>query len=136
MIALPYVGAAAAKRELDRPVPDGSKAARGGAGSLVHDPLRDTGLRVTYRTVSVMRAIAEHPGASNKQIGTAAGIGDQGQISKLLARLERLGLIAKGKSTKGGPNAWSLTEAGERVARTIRAHTGTSAHTGGKGVAS
>ncbi len=44
-----------------------------------------------------------------------AGIVDQGQISKLLGRLQARGLIAKmgGGSTRGAPNSWTLTERGE-----------------------
>jgi hypothetical protein len=41
----------------------------------------------------VLIAIGSHAGASNRQVGEAAGIADQGQISKLLARLDGLGLI-------------------------------------------
>jgi hypothetical protein len=54
---------------------------------------------------------------SNRQIADAAGIRDQGQISKLLARLEQLGLARNtaGGRVKGEPNAWALTERGEAV---------------------
>ena len=50
-------------------------------------------MRLTYRTVRVLLAIAQHPGASNRQIGEDAGVHDQGQISKLLTRLHKLGLV-------------------------------------------
>jgi DNA-binding PadR family transcriptional regulator len=51
-------------------------------------------------------------------IGDAAGIGDQGQISKLLSRLEKLGLIENTHAyrPKGAANAWTLTERGEALA--------------------
>jgi hypothetical protein len=44
----------------------------------------------------------------------AAGIADQGQISKLLARLHSLGLLENtgGDHAKGEPNAWHLTARG------------------------
>jgi hypothetical protein len=50
-------------------------------------------------------------------VGELAGVPDQGQISKLLARLERLGLAANTGDghSKGESNAWSLTTLGERV---------------------
>jgi hypothetical protein len=49
---------------------------------------------------------------------------DQGQISKLLARLEGLGLIANvgDGHVKGAANAWCLTERGEQVEHSLRGH--------------
>jgi DNA-binding MarR family transcriptional regulator len=78
-------------------------------------------MRVTYRTMRVLMAIAEvdgrgsHP--SNRQVADGAGITDQGQMSKLLTRLHRLGLIesAGEGSARGGPNAWALTERGREL---------------------
>ncbi|HEY7962093.1 MAG TPA: hypothetical protein VID29_09245 [Solirubrobacteraceae bacterium] len=50
---------------------------------------------------------------------------DQGQISKLLLRLQNLGLIENTGDgpSKGEPNAWRLTAKGEEVERTIREQT-------------
>ena len=53
------------------------------------------GVRLTYRTARVLSAIADYPGASNREVADRAGIVDQGQISKLLGRLEARELIAK-----------------------------------------
>jgi AcrR family transcriptional regulator/DNA-binding MarR family transcriptional regulator len=119
MIVLPYQGAAAANRELTRPAPKGRAKPRRPAG----DPLKDLDMRLTYRTVRVLIAIATDPGASNRQIGDAAGIADQGQISKLLQRLTSLGLIENTGAgySKGEANAWQLTATGLEVERTIRA---------------
>lgn len=118
MIVLPYLGPAAAERELKRPAPRPRRAAPPRA-----DPLRKLDMRLTYRTVRVLLAIASHSGASNRQVGSAAGVADPGQISKLLARLHALGLIANtgGDHTKGEPNAWSLTPRGRDIARTLQA---------------
>src|SRR4029077_6274684 len=88
MIVMPYLGQSAARRELERPPP----AARDPRPSR-HNPLQDLDMRLTYKTVRVLLAIAQHPGASNRQIGEDAGVQDQGQISKLLGRLHKLGLI-------------------------------------------
>ncbi len=83
--------------------------------SATGDPLRELDMRLTYRTVRVLLAIDAIGGRgsppSNRQVATAAGISDQGQISKLLARLQPLGLIGNtgGDHAKGEPNAWSLT---------------------------
>jgi DNA-binding MarR family transcriptional regulator len=82
-------------------------------------------MRITYRTVRVLIAIGSEPGASNREIATAAGIADQGQVSKLLTRLDSLGLIRnEGMGhVKGAPNAWALTPKGEEVERAIRVQT-------------
>ena len=81
-------------------------------------------MRLTYRTARILEGIAEHPGSSNREAAQRAGIADAGQVSKLLARLERLGLLANRGSgrVKGEPNAWSLTAKGETIARSIRMH--------------
>lgn len=115
MIALPYMGATAARRELDRPLPrDERRQAQppDGAGSLNGLPMR-----VTHRTIFVLSAIAAQPGASNRKVGESAGMTDQGQISKLLQRLERLGLIVNGGVARGRglPNVWTLTPAGAQI---------------------
>jgi AcrR family transcriptional regulator len=120
MIVLPYLGVAAALSECERPAPQvpllssavGVRAYRGGT-----DPLRNVPMRLTYRTARVLAAALEHPGSSNRFIGEQAGVYDQGQISRLLARLERIGLLANtGEGhVKGESNAWSLTVLGERV---------------------
>jgi AcrR family transcriptional regulator len=118
MIVLPYLGAAAARGELDRPLPKRSE--RPTPAPARADPLAELGMRVTYRTMRVLYAVGEQPGASNRAVGHAAGIEDQGQISKLLARLARLGLIENtGDGAKGAPNAWSLTERGEGLSQAV-----------------
>jgi AcrR family transcriptional regulator len=121
MIVLPYLGAAATERELRRPTPRTRRPAAPRA-----DPLRELDMRLTYRTVRVLLAIASQPSSSNRQVATAAGIADQGQISKLLARLYTLGLIqnAGGDHAKGEANAWSLTPRGNDVTHTIQIQTG------------
>jgi AcrR family transcriptional regulator/DNA-binding MarR family transcriptional regulator len=119
IIVLPYLGLAVALSECKRPAPEtrplSSSRARGHSKSP--DPLRDIPMRLTYRTARVLEAAAEHPGTSNRFIGEQADIYDQGQISKLLARLEGLGLLANTGAghTRGERNAWSLTTLGERV---------------------
>jgi AcrR family transcriptional regulator len=126
MIVLPYLGPTAAQRELERPIV--SRVASTGDASLLTDPFKDAGMRLTYRTVRVLMAVAEQPNTSNRTLGDNAGIKDQGQISKLLNRLQRLDLITNtGQGPgQGGPNAWLLTTAGHELAKSIRMHTGTS----------
>jgi AcrR family transcriptional regulator/DNA-binding MarR family transcriptional regulator len=119
MIVLPYLGQAAAARELERSKPKAVRAPRATRAPKVPatDPLQGLEMRLTARTLLVLTAISERPGTSNRQIADVAGIHDQGQISKLLGRLERLGLIANhgAGQAKGEPNAWGLTPKGEKV---------------------
>ena len=145
MIVLPYQGQAAAERELRAPKQRPRNNAR-----PRQDALRGLDMRLTYRTMRVLLAIGElerPPGErpttrakraralgsaaagpagrrapSNRQVAAAAGIADQGQISKLLARLQTLGLIENtgGDHAKGEPNAWHLTPKGQGVTETLR----------------
>ncbi len=85
------------------------------------DPARPAPFRLTVRTHLVLTAIAElseresNP-PSNREISRAAGVRDQGQISKLLARLEGCGLVENtGGATAGVPNEWHLMPRGEEV---------------------
>jgi AcrR family transcriptional regulator len=130
MIALPYLGPAAARGERARPAPAPSVAetAQGDSepAEADGDPLRGIHMRLTYRTARVLEAVAELGGRgsdpSNRMVGDHAGISDQGQISKLLARLKRLGLLensGEGAHSKGEPYAWHLTPTGRSVVRAI-----------------
>ena len=121
MIVLPYLGSVAAEQEIARPAPRRAGSRR--SSGTREDPLKGLDMRLTYRTVRVLMAISGTPGVSNRQVGDAAGIADQGQTSKLLQRLEHLGLIenaGRGGPGKGEPNAWRLTARGEQLERTIQ----------------
>ncbi len=135
LVVLPYLGAGLAMLERDRPAPNDPTPAplplpapggnRGGK-HLTLDPQqpRVPGLRMTYRTALVLEAIAQAPGISNLDVAHQAGISDQGQVSKLLARLHRHGLVqntAAGQG-QGAPNQWRLTPAGQELERGIREH--------------
>lgn len=123
MIVLPYLGPATAAREAARAAP---KPRRRAAHSR-SNPLEGLDMRLTYRTMRVLMAIASGPAASNRQVADAAGVQDQGQISKLLARLEQLALIENENDrlgpTRGEPNAWRLTQRGSEVELAIRQQT-------------
>jgi AcrR family transcriptional regulator len=130
MIVLPYLGPAAARREQARPA-SGLVAVMGVESTPVEprgerDPLAGTRMRLTYRTARVLGCIAGEPGASNRVIAEHAGVADAGQISKLLRRLERLGLVANtgGGHLSGEPNAWQLTEHGRQFAGQLSIHAG------------
>jgi DNA-binding MarR family transcriptional regulator len=117
-IARPYRGARAARRELHR----AHRAPRRPREPKARPfPTPSTNMRMTYRTMRVLSAVASQPGLSNIQAGRHAGISDQGQISKLLKRLARLGLVKNTGDGQplGGSNAWHLTPDGERLSRSV-----------------
>jgi AcrR family transcriptional regulator len=145
-IVLPYRGNAAAARELSHrmsasadqaprgnasgssngnpagPAPDAARTSDRGR----HDVPSADDFRLTVRTQMVLAAVAKlsGPGAApnNRQVSELAQVADQGQISKLLARLEGLGLVQNtGGQSQGIPNAWQLTARGEEIARAGRA---------------
>ncbi len=84
---------------------------------LVPEALRDPR---AYRARECLRYLAVHSGASNSQVGAGIGVARHAQMSRLLARLDAMGLLHKQSGTPGHPNAWSLTEAGVRVARVLK----------------
>ncbi|HEX5308419.1 MAG TPA: TetR family transcriptional regulator [Solirubrobacteraceae bacterium] len=128
MIVLPYLGASAAKRELNMPVE--APASDEGGAPFVRNHFKESGMRMTYRTVCVLLAIGDHAEASNRAIGRSAGVPDQGQISKLLSRLQRVGLIENAYTNpgRGAANAWRLTEKGRRLTENIRVPADTTSH--------
>jgi len=132
MIVLPYLGPAAARRELTRPLPAPVPVHRARQTGFSVDPFKEAGMRITYRTVRVLTVIAElgerGGGSSNRVVGERAGISDQGQVSKLLGRLQRAGLIHNTGLGPGlgAPNEWLLTGKGRELAEGIRLRTGDS----------
>ncbi len=119
-IVAPYLGQAAAQAELagrpsgaveeqlDRPGVSRAQTIRRAA---------ELPVRATHRTTLVLRAIAHAPYSNNREVAHAAGLVDEGQASKLLARLERQGVIENVGlgSARGEPNAWLLTASGHRA---------------------
>jgi AcrR family transcriptional regulator/chromosome segregation and condensation protein ScpB len=135
LIVLPYLGSEAAQEErtcpapvdpapAPLPVPAAGSKQGGRYVALDTAPSPDPQLRMTYRTALVLEAIAQAPGVSNLDVARHAQINDQGQVSKLLARLDRNGLIqntGRGHG-QGAPNEWRLTPAGQKLERGIREH--------------
>jgi AcrR family transcriptional regulator len=121
MIVHPYLGSAAAVRELGRPAPAVQ-------ATMVHtagDPFKGLSIRFTYRTALVLATIATDPRASNRHIAEIAGIADEGQTSRLLRRLQGAGLIENQGDghTRGEANAWTLTTRGQEVHTAINGQT-------------
>lgn len=118
-IVAPYLGRVAAQAELEGR-PSGGETSTTGAGLARGRAISRAGelpIRATHRTTLVLRAIAQAPYSSNREIGRASGLADEGQASKLLARLEQRGVIENVGvgAARGEPNAWLLTEEGQRV---------------------
>lgn len=115
IVLLPYLGPAAARRERRRA--DVAPTRRVAETPAVPTPAASP-IRLTYRTVRVLLAVGETPGASNRQIADASGITDQGQMSKLLARLAERGVVRNdGRALE---NAWKLTESGALIVNSLR----------------
>jgi AcrR family transcriptional regulator len=130
LIVLPYRGPAAARAERrgigtlssGRKSPGAVKRPTRLADFSMGDPLAGVPMRLTYRTARVLEVVAAHPGASNRLVAEHAGIADQGQISKLLARLAGLELMRNSGEghVRGERNAWWLTSRGEEIERALR----------------
>jgi AcrR family transcriptional regulator len=120
IVVLPYHGPTAARRELQQPHPPVQPDAA--LPAPLPDPPQRLNIRLTYRTVRVLMAIADHPGASNREVAEVSGIIDQGQISKLMNRLERVELVEnRGPGWESGTNnAWHLTPKGAHLERATR----------------
>ncbi|HTZ87983.1 MAG TPA: TetR/AcrR family transcriptional regulator [Solirubrobacteraceae bacterium] len=72
-----------------------------------------------HRARACVRYLRANPGASNREIAAAVGIAGHTQISALLARLARIGLLTKRSRGPGHSNAWSLTPRGLQIASTL-----------------
>jgi DNA-binding MarR family transcriptional regulator len=130
MIVLPYRGSAAAEQELSRPAPEPTTALAGrerlgGSQTAAGVGHARIPFRLTVRTHLVLCAVAElgrrGSNPNNRQVSDAAGVADQGQISKLLSRLEGHGLLQNtGGESQGIPRAWRLTARGEEIVRVGR----------------
>jgi AcrR family transcriptional regulator/DNA-binding MarR family transcriptional regulator len=123
LIALPYLGPRAAGEELTRfapelPTRELARTRIDGTGGRLLERLD---MRLTYRTVRCLLYIGEHPGCSNREIAQGAEIADEGQASKLLTRLTRVGLVANTRPHGPGyPNYWTLTSHGEQVLSAVQ----------------
>jgi DNA-binding MarR family transcriptional regulator len=86
-------------------------------------PGRSSGSRAAFRltalTHEVLAAVANLSGGdsnpSNRDVARAAGVKDEGQISKLLARLERHGMLENTGGHPAAGNAWRLTPRGDEI---------------------
>ncbi len=84
----------------------------------------NTGFRMTALTREVLVAVATRnewgSNPSNRELAELAGIKDEGQVSKLLGRLQTHGLLQNTGGLAKGANAWQLTPRGEVLAQAGR----------------
>jgi AcrR family transcriptional regulator len=126
-IVASYLGQAAARAELEGspygrnnvPVAQPGMSRRRAISRAGELPIR-----ATHRTTLVLRAIAQTPYLNNREVAQAAGLVDEGQASKLLARLESRGVIENVGvgAARGEPNAWLLTASGRRAVELLDEH--------------
>ena len=121
MIVLPYFGERVAAEELAMDVKAVQIEQLPQFTSPRMETFGDLKIRLTYRTMRVLRAVESSPGSSNLEIADVAGIQDPGQTSKLLNRLRGLGVVdnAAPAPSKGAPNVWRLTDQGEQLMRSV-----------------
>jgi AcrR family transcriptional regulator len=118
MIVLPYRGrdAAAEQLQIGQADPRPRPVERPRVSGLSGRASGDFEFRPTLRTFTVLSTIAERPGLNNRKVSERAGVSDQGQMSRLLWRLEDQGLVENtGGYAQGTPKAWSLTALGEQA---------------------
>jgi DNA-binding MarR family transcriptional regulator len=123
-IVLPYRGSAAAARELSRP-PQTKRRGRSAPPIVASRPLGSASpvdYRLTVRTQMALVAVAGRPGLNNREVSEIIGLADQGQVSRMMKRLQEQGLVENTPApTKRLARAWRLTMNGEAV---IDAHRG------------
>jgi DNA-binding MarR family transcriptional regulator len=115
----PFLGRRAAQRELHSA--DAAVFSPTTRESL--DLLQGPGRRLSHhREIEVLRTLALEPGLNNGEIAQRAGVRDQGQASRLLARLQRLGLIENAQESRrpDAMKAWCLTASGTQLEAAIR----------------
>ena len=121
LVVAGYEGRAVAAEELEIARADEVRLTRRRPAGRVK-PLAELDIRLTYRTIRVLGAIADAPGACNREVAARSGVGDQGQMSRLLNRIAEHGLVENrenGRSRRAG-NAWHLTRRGAEVLWTTR----------------
>jgi AcrR family transcriptional regulator/DNA-binding PadR family transcriptional regulator len=148
-IVLPYRGSSAATRELSRP----SQARARGRSAPPIEVRRPLGsaspvdYRLTARTQMALAAVSGRPGLNNREVSEVIGLADQGQVSRIMKRLQEQGLVENIPApTKRLARAWRLTADGEAVIgsdrggrdlieaqRTMREHGGSVVDSGRRG---
>lgn len=88
-----------------RPLPDPARFVPGPQGGQ---------LILSRQEARCLRYVAGHPGSSSAQVQQGVGIRHRSQVSRVLGRLQKEGLV---QTLKGGRslNAWEVTQDGSGV---------------------
>jgi AcrR family transcriptional regulator/DNA-binding MarR family transcriptional regulator len=110
--------------QIVRPAGEENKSlGREGGRDLSAGRISGPAFRMTVLTHEVLTAISnlsgQGPNPCNRALARAAGVKDEAQISRLLARLEGHGLLENTGGPAAGGNAWRLTDLGQRVTRDL-----------------
>ncbi len=71
---------------------------------------------LTVRTQMALTAVGDHPGLNNREVSEIIDLADQGQISRMIKRLQTQGLVENAQGhTSRQIKAWRLTAEGEAV---------------------
>jgi AcrR family transcriptional regulator len=122
-IVTPFLGAGAARRELERPaITARAVTNRAAALELLHG---FSGRAMRHPLAPrVLHVIHSEPGLSNIEIAKRAGVADEGHMSRVLTRLKRLGLIEnQSPADRPGPKAWQLTPSGAELQQALQSQT-------------
>jgi DNA-binding MarR family transcriptional regulator len=117
-IVMPFLGPQAARRELARPAAPPAPGAPHPGLAL----LQSRGRRLEYSVMArVLAVIGANPGLNNKGVARRAGIEDEAQASRILARAQRHGLIVNTREGQGedSGNAWELTASGGELVAAV-----------------
>jgi DNA-binding MarR family transcriptional regulator len=113
---LPFLGVKAARRELA--AAQGSSCASEETAHV--DVVRDRAGGLNSRASLVLGVIGGEPGLSNRELASRTGLKDEAYVSRLLARLERLGLTEDTRDGRFRAKAWKLTAAGQKLEEAIK----------------
>jgi AcrR family transcriptional regulator len=124
----PYLDAPAVRLEIERARREARIRAQTPAEAVIAIPPPLSDFRA-HRMRDCVRYLAQHPGASNMQIGRAIDCDHAGQLSTILKRLLQAGLLIKTAGRSGQPNAWTLSSTGLQAAAALEQASQTFAHT-------
>jgi DNA-binding MarR family transcriptional regulator len=113
---LPFLGVKAARRELA--AAQGRTCTSDETADL--DLIKDRAGGLNSRASLVLSVIGGEPGLSNRELASRAGLKDEAYVSRLLARLERLGFTEDTRVGRFRAKAWKLTAAGQKLEQAIK----------------
>ncbi len=113
---LPFLGVKAARRELA--AAQGSTRSSDETADL--DLVKDRAGGLNSRASLVLSVIGGEPGLSSRELASRTGLKDEAYMSRLLARLERLGLTEDTRVGRFRAKAWKLTTTGQKLEEAIK----------------